>query len=162
MPPVNNKKLKKEKIIVRNYRNRRIGDFLKELDLTEGRSTGIPKIRRKLEQNGSPQPLFQTDDALTYFLTVLYSHPDFAGQDEKAGGNATVSATVNATVNPLQKRVIEEIEKDSSVTYDKLAEILKKERTTIYRNIKKMLASNIIERIGSDKNGHWKVLHDDA
>ena len=29
--------------VSRRYRNRRI-EFLKELDLTEGRSTGIPKI----------------------------------------------------------------------------------------------------------------------
>ncbi len=31
--------------ISRRYRNRRVGEFLKELDLAEGRSTGIPKIR---------------------------------------------------------------------------------------------------------------------
>lgn len=29
----------------RRYRNRRLGDFLKELDLTEGRSTGIRRYR---------------------------------------------------------------------------------------------------------------------
>jgi len=29
--------------VSRRYRNRRIGEFLKELNLTEGRSTGIPK-----------------------------------------------------------------------------------------------------------------------
>ena len=31
----------------RRYRNRRLGDFLKELDLTEGRSTGVPTIQTK-------------------------------------------------------------------------------------------------------------------
>ncbi len=36
--------LRTGKAITRRYRNRRIGEFLKELDLTEGRSTGIPKI----------------------------------------------------------------------------------------------------------------------
>ncbi len=111
MPPVNNEALKKEKVIVRDYRNRRIGDFLKELDLTEGRSTGFPKIRRKLKQNGSPAPLFQTDEQLTYFLTVLYSHPDFIGQNKNVGKNATVNATVSATVNPTQRKILEEIEK---------------------------------------------------
>ena len=29
----------------RRYRNRRLGGFLKELDLTEGRSTGVPTIQ---------------------------------------------------------------------------------------------------------------------
>lgn len=32
-------------VVCRRYRNRRIGEFLKELELTEGRSTGIPKSR---------------------------------------------------------------------------------------------------------------------
>ena len=31
----------------RRYRSRRIGEFLKELDLAEGRSTGLPKILRR-------------------------------------------------------------------------------------------------------------------
>jgi len=37
-----------------NYPNRRIGDFLKEQGLTEGRSTGIPKMIRAGKSNGSP------------------------------------------------------------------------------------------------------------
>ena len=32
----------------RRYRNRRIGNFLKELDMTEGRGTGIPIIRKEM------------------------------------------------------------------------------------------------------------------
>lgn len=36
----------------RRYRNRRLGEFLKELDLTEGRATGIPTIQKKLRENG--------------------------------------------------------------------------------------------------------------
>ena len=35
-----------DKIVARRYRNRRIGEFLKELDLTEGRCTGIPPCAR--------------------------------------------------------------------------------------------------------------------
>ncbi|MCL2453451.1 MAG: putative DNA binding domain-containing protein, partial [Alphaproteobacteria bacterium] len=47
--------------VSRRYRNRRIGEFLKELDLTEGRSTGIPKILKVMAANGSPPPIFETD-----------------------------------------------------------------------------------------------------
>ena len=48
--------------VSRRYRNRRIGEFLKELDLTEGRSTGVPKILKAMAANGSPAPRFETDD----------------------------------------------------------------------------------------------------
>ena len=40
-------------------RNRRIGEFLKELELAEGRSTGVPKILRVMRDNGSPAPSFE-------------------------------------------------------------------------------------------------------
>jgi ATP-dependent DNA helicase RecG len=61
----------------RRYRNRRLGDFLKELDLTEGRATGIPTIKRVLERNGSPEPTFRTDDERTFFEVEIFCHPAF-------------------------------------------------------------------------------------
>ena len=68
-----------KKGIIRNkrYRNRRIGDFLKELDMTEGRGTGIPIIRREMAKNGSPEPRFETNDNYSYFITTLPIHPVF-------------------------------------------------------------------------------------
>ena len=58
-------------------RNRRIGEFLKELRLAEGRGTGIPKIRRKMLENGSPQARFDFDEDRTYFRVVLPVHPRY-------------------------------------------------------------------------------------
>lgn len=81
LPPVDKDSLKSRKIFSRNYRNRRIGDFLKELDLTEGRGTGFPIIYRKMEQNGSPAPVFETDDVHTHFLAVLPVHPEFLKEE---------------------------------------------------------------------------------
>jgi ATP-dependent DNA helicase RecG len=63
------------RIVSRRYRNRRIGEFLKELDLTEGRSTGIPKILKEMAANGSPAPLFETDDDRLSFVIRLPRHP---------------------------------------------------------------------------------------
>lgn len=57
--------------VSRRYRNRRIGEFLKELDLTEGRSTGIPKILKVMAANGSPAPLFESDDDRLSFVIRL-------------------------------------------------------------------------------------------
>jgi len=61
--------------ISRRYRNRRIGEFLKELNLTEGRGTGIPKILRAMTANGSPPPRFETDEDRTYFVSYFPVHP---------------------------------------------------------------------------------------
>jgi ATP-dependent DNA helicase RecG len=61
--------------VSRRYRNRRIGEFLKELDLTEGRSTGVPKILKAMAANGSPAPLFETDDDRVAYVIRLPVHP---------------------------------------------------------------------------------------
>jgi ATP-dependent DNA helicase RecG len=61
--------------IARRYRNRRIGEFLKELELSEGRGTGIPKILRAMRQNGSAEPQFETNEERTYFLVRLVLRP---------------------------------------------------------------------------------------
>ena len=66
--------------ISRRYRNRRIGEFLKELDLAEGRSTGIPKILRAMRENGSPAPILETDDERTWFLVRLPVHERVRGE----------------------------------------------------------------------------------
>jgi ATP-dependent DNA helicase RecG len=58
-------------------RNRRIGEFLKELRLAEGRGTGIPKVYRSMEDNGSPSPTFDFDEGRTYFRTVLPAHSEY-------------------------------------------------------------------------------------
>jgi ATP-dependent DNA helicase RecG len=58
--------------------------------MTEGRSTGTPKILKKMAGNGSPAPLFETDDDRLSFVIRLPRHPlslvpslaDSAGTDQ--------------------------------------------------------------------------------
>lgn len=59
--------------VSRRYRNRRLGEFLKELDLTEGRSTGIPTIQAALAKNGNPRAVFVTDDDRTSFRLDIFN-----------------------------------------------------------------------------------------
>lgn len=90
--------LRTGKAVTRRYRNRRIGEFLKELDLTEGRSTGVPKILRVMRENGSPTPIFETDDEHSYFLIRLPIHEGCL-----TNLNSTVQDNIQVTVqdNPI-------------------------------------------------------------
>ena len=63
-----------EILVSKHYRNRRLGEYLKELDLTEGRSTGIPTIQNVLENNGSPRATVVTDDERTFFRITIPCH----------------------------------------------------------------------------------------
>lgn len=77
--------------MARRYRNRRIGELLKELSLTEGRSTGIPKILRAMAANGSPPPEFETDDEHSYFQVRLPVHPQAQAGTAKVGAGDTAN-----------------------------------------------------------------------
>lgn len=65
-----------QRLKARRYRNRRLGDFLKELDLTEGRATGIPTIQKSLRENGSDKAVIDTDEDRTYFLMTIPCRED--------------------------------------------------------------------------------------
>lgn len=88
--------LQQGRAVSRRYRNRRIGEFLKELELTEGRSTGLPKILRVMQQNGSPAPVFETDDERSYFLIRLPIHAGFI-EVEQAASEAAEQVTHQVT-----------------------------------------------------------------
>ncbi len=80
-------KLRQGKAVCRRYRNRRIGEFLKELKLTEGRSTGVPKILRSMKENGSPEPIFETDEDRTSFEIHLPIHKEFLKLEVDGSGD---------------------------------------------------------------------------
>jgi ATP-dependent DNA helicase RecG len=69
--------------ICRRYRNRRIGEYLKELRLTEGRGTGIPKIIKACRDNGSPLPIIHTDHDRSFFMMEFPIHQDFIKQTDQ-------------------------------------------------------------------------------
>jgi len=83
LPPLSKEKLKNNIFDVRKYRNRRIGEFLKELHLTEGRATGIPTITRELKKNGSPEAVFETDDDRNYFKISFKINSGFISNSKK-------------------------------------------------------------------------------
>ena len=104
LPPLNKQKLLEGRIAARKYRNSRMGDFLKELRLTEGRGTGIPTIISAMAANGSPAPIFDTDDELSYFHTTLNVHPSFV--EQQVGVQVGVQVDIEHE-NEIERLVLE-------------------------------------------------------
>jgi ATP-dependent DNA helicase RecG len=99
--------LQKGRANSRRYRNRRIGKFLKELKMTEGRSTGINKILDAMAKNGSPKPEFDFDEEHTYFQVKLPAHVEVL----KENG---VSLDFIPQVTPQVKKLISILDKEMS------------------------------------------------
>ena len=136
--------LNDEQIVARRYRNRRIGDFLKDLDLTEGRGTGIPTMRKTMAENGSSPPTFKTDEGRTYFFVELLVHPDLTGA---ANEEEQVPATVKIEDLRGSARKVLEFLLNGPKRRVEIAECLNVERRTrsFVQLIEFLLAESLIE-----------------
>ena len=74
---ISDQDINKYQMRTRRYRNRRIGDFLKELHLVEGRNTGIPTAIKAIKENGSPLPTLLTDEDRSFFSVIIPIHKAF-------------------------------------------------------------------------------------
>ena len=127
--------LSKGRAVSRRYRNRRIGEFLKELELTEGRSTGIPKILRAMKVNGSPPPEFESDDERSYFIIRLTARQD------------TDSTADRVTKHKTQAELILEALSEGEMSMNDLVEKLGLEKRTgaFRRTVNELLDERLIE-----------------
>jgi ATP-dependent DNA helicase RecG len=162
------------RFLARRYRNRRIGEFLKELDLTEGRGTGIPKILRKVKANGSPIPRFVTDDDRTYFLVEFPIHTDFLPEEvrkEKGSEKNTKKNWKDAQEKDLEEKegsekdlgkrageILSLIQKTPTLIIRELSEKLNISTRAVEKHINSLKKTGKLKRMGSRKEGWWKVV----
>ena len=154
--------LREYRVFSRRYRNRRIGEFLKEMHLTEGRNTEFRKIRNALRNNGSPEPLFETDEERTYFATTLFFHPDFVRSETDEQENDRINDRIND--RDMEKfsahdwAVFEIIQQNPDLTVALIASQLGVSESTVRRAIRKLRSNGFIQREGSNKKGTWIIL----
>jgi len=150
--------LRAGRALPRRYRNRRIGEFLKELDMTEGRATGIPKILHAMQANGSPPPVFDFDEDHTYFMCRLPIHPQ-ANMPEgliepltAAVESGAQSGVQSGVQSQMAMAVLRELEGDAAGK-SSIAKSLGKTGRTRYLSdlMKKLLNDELVEYTIPDK-----------
>lgn len=127
--------------VSRRYRNRRIGEFLKELELTEGRSTGIPKMLRVMSENGSPAPEFESDEDRSHYLVRLPVHAKSDWQDLAA--EAPVEAPVEAPGSEKLPTILRYLNDDGAKG---IAELLEKLQLKSKRRLRENHLNPAIEK----------------
>lgn len=167
----------------RRYRNRRLGDFLKELDLTEGRSTGVPTIQTKLTENGSPRAIFETtDDRLTFLVTIPIhegcmesSETGLNGSETptKSSGTRAESSETGSerditgserdiTGSETKNLITDIIKQNSRVTAAEIAMQLSLSSRSVEKQIRKLREAGVIRRIGGRFGGYWEIISEET
>ncbi|HBZ53081.1 MAG TPA: AAA family ATPase [Eubacterium sp.] len=158
---ITDENLEKRVLISRRYRNRRIGDFLKELDIVEGRNTGVPTIIEAMLNNGSDLPVFETDAERTYFVTVLPIHPVFTKKEDvpasievpRMEGNKKDNVSVRRSRVELKNMIIDTLRSKGDLSMNELASEMGYARLTNTQReiIKEMLESGEVSYLYPDK-----------
>ena len=74
------------------------------------------------------------------------------------GVNDKVNEGVNVHVNDRQKELLSYLIQDPGYTVSQLSEIMKVSRKTIAGYLKVLKDNGIIERVGSARNGYWRIV----
>lgn len=149
----------------RRYRNRNLGEYLKELNLTEGRATGIPTIQKELQINGSPSATIETDEERSYFLIDIPCHLEAQGLWERDMTSLTLEKDLQ---KDLQKRgikmdskmfnVLMAFAKNPTFSQKQIALEAGVEYSYIIYCVSVFRDKKILEREGGRKYGFWKVV----
>lgn len=95
---------------------------------------------------------------------TLWPQIDFADDREGCLFVATVhrhaplNAPLNAPLSNLQGQLLKLVQSDPTASYDQLAALTEKDRTTIMRNMAKLKLAGKVQRVGAKKSGHWEVF----
>ena len=139
----------------RRYRNRRVGAFLKELGLTEGKGTGIPIIYEEMRKNDSPKPLFDTDDSnRSFFVVELPIYTDFKNINIGGSIGGSIGDPIELTLR--QENVLNIIKADNRISYRTIAKKLDINESAVKKHLNALKEKGVLKRVGGTR-GHWEV-----
>ena len=153
------KKIAKEitEMVASERRNPVLADLFARMNFMERRGSGLKKITdktNKLFDDGRNHVEFDSDS--DFFKVTIYNanYNVNESNDNLQGQNGTVNGTVNKT----EKMILELLLSDSNLTVADLIQKTGKAERTVKRGLASLKEKGLIERVGSDKTGYWKVL----
>lgn len=149
-------------------RNPILADIFARMKFMDRRGSGFDKII-----NGTNRLFNDTKNhvefygTVTHFSVIIYNanyNDDTQSDVQNVGVNvgvnvgANVGVNVGVKLNNTQQHIYDSIVKNPRITYVLLAKEINKSEETIRRNIKYLVDNGLIERVGPDKTGYWKII----
>lgn len=145
-------------------RNPVLADLFARMDLMERRGSGLRKIIEayEIEDNYKEElkPEFKSTESS--FITILknlnYDTQNVTKNDgQSVGKNDGQSVGKKLKPDDRRKQIVKNIRTNSKITAYDLSKEFKVSKRTIERDLKALTDEEIIEYVGSAKNGYWKV-----
>jgi ATP-dependent DNA helicase RecG len=155
---------------VNDYRNPVIAEAMKTLGYVNRFNRGINMVQEILEENKNGQAVFDFCDISTFKVTVMNADLEAVKATEleaenldkvtdrvtgKVTDRVTDKVTDKATDN--QQLIMNEINRNPYITSKELSAIIGITPERIRANLSKLKANGLLERIGNNKKGYWKI-----
>ena len=134
--------------------NQGLSDMFLQLHISERIGRGVPKITKVYGREAYD---FRENSIV---VTIPFSRTEANVGDKVVNnvGDKVVNNVGDKKLNASQQKIVDAMRDDPNVTHEKLMAIVGIGKTAIQNNISYLRKNGIIERVGSNKNGYWKVL----
>lgn len=112
---------------------------------------GIEKICSALKADNLPMPEYTVNPG---DIMIKFTGPE----DRIIRVSEKVTDKVSEKVSDKELEILRLLDEDPGYTSDQLAEKLKVTRKTITLHLRNLKEKEIIERVGSDRKGYWKII----
>jgi len=144
-----------------HQRNREIMRIFKDMDLCEQLGSGMKRIMKVYKPEDyeiSENFVVANFKYNEHALAILNGSEKFLGSSEKIPRNSLRDSKEFAELSTTNKRIIELIECDGTITTNVMAASIGLTDRAIRKNIKRLKGAGIIERVGADRGGYWKII----
>lgn len=128
--------------------NQGLSDIFLQLHISERSGRGVPKITKVY---GREAYEFR-ENSIVVNIPFSRINTDVGDNVGNKPGNKT------NRLNPSQQKILDAMRDNPNVTHEKLMVIVGIGKTAIQNNVTFLRKNGYIERIGSNKNGYWRVL----
>ena len=129
--------------------DKRLSDIFLQLHISERSGRGVPKITQVYGREA-----FEFRENSIIVTIPLNRMLPAAG--DRSGGKMGDNVGDN-TLNPTRQRILAEMRNNPNITHPQLMRITGLGKTAIQNNVSYLRKNGYVERVGSNRNGYWKV-----
>lgn len=129
-------------------RNIRLMKIFSDLDIVDHTGHGVPIIVEKYGRKAF-------DISNNHIIVTIPFNKEVM---DSISVGLNVGLNVDVNINGIERKIIELVLNDPTLTAEKISIIIGKTKRTAERYLKALQEKRYIERTGSDKTGHWKVI----
>ena len=145
---------------VNDYRNPTLAEVLRVMKVVNRFARGVTTAQQKLIANGNGQAKFDFDTLGVFGVTIReknieaipadYSNPD---REVRYGNELNLEG-----LSDIEKTILQIIKDDEGINRVQISEKVGKHQRTVMRYLKKLRDNELIEYVGSDKSGGYRLI----